>query len=78
MGEVNVRELRNHGGAVLDRVASGEVVTVVRSGAAVAQLLPLPRRGLSASELIARRRALPLVNPDTFKRDVDSVMDSSL
>lgn len=78
MGTVNVRDLRNHGGEVLDRVAAGEIVTVVRSGSAVATLHPLPRNGLSAEELIARRRNLPSVDPASLRREIDNMMDSAL
>ena len=78
MGAVNVRELRNHGGDVLDRVSAGETITVIRSGAAVAELRPLPRRGLSASELVARRRLLLPVDPSALRDDIDEVMDAGL
>jgi prevent-host-death family protein len=37
MDAVTVRELRNHGGEVLDRVARGEAVVVTRDGAEVAE-----------------------------------------
>lgn len=78
MSQVNVRELRNHGGDVLDRVGAGEVVTIVRSGSAVAELRPLPRRGATARQLIDRRRHLPRIDVDALRADVDSVLDSSL
>jgi Antitoxin Phd_YefM, type II toxin-antitoxin system len=32
MAEVTIRELRNHGGDVVDRVARGEPVTITRAG----------------------------------------------
>jgi prevent-host-death family protein len=78
MGTVNVRDLRNHGGDVLDRVAAGETVTVVRSGSAVAELRPLARRGASAAELVARRRLLVPVDPVRLRRDVDAIIDEAL
>ncbi len=78
MGEVNVRELRNHGGEVLDRVRAGESITVVRSGTPVAELRPIPARGLGAAELIRRRRHLPVVNPEQLKADLDAAVDASL
>jgi prevent-host-death family protein len=40
--EVGVRDLRNHGGEILDRVADGETMTVTRDGRAIAELRPLP------------------------------------
>jgi prevent-host-death family protein len=78
MTSVTVRELRNHGGEVLDRVARGETLTVTRDGAAVAELRPRARRGASARELIERRRHLPDVDPGRFRRDIDDVLDPSL
>ncbi len=41
MAEASIRELRNHGGEVIDRVAAGERVTITRDGKAVAELRPL-------------------------------------
>ncbi len=78
MESVNVRELRNHGGEVLDRVARGEAVIVTRDGVEVAELRPRPRKSPSAADLIARRRSLPGVDPDLLRRDIDSVLDPEL
>jgi prevent-host-death family protein len=78
MESVSVRDLRNHGGEVLDRVARGEVVIITRDGAEVAELRPRPRPGLRAADLIARRRHLPPVDPDALRRDLDSVLDPGL
>lgn len=78
MGTVNVRDLRNHGGKVLDRVSAGEEVTVLRAGKAVARLTLLPRPGLSPRELILRRRNLPAVDPGELKKDLDSFLDATL
>ena len=75
MANVNVRDLRNHGGEVLDRIAAGESITVIRSGTAVAELRPLARRGMSASELVARRRLLLPVDPRALRDDIDAVVD---
>ena len=78
MESVTVRELRNHGGDVLSRVARGETLTVTRDGAPVAELRPLPRRGLTSSQLIARRRTLPPVDPAALRADLDSVLSADL
>lgn len=75
---VTVRDLRNHGGEVLRRVERGERIVVTRDGAAVAELSPLPRPGLSPTELIRRRRNLPHVDVEKWRSDVDSVLDPSL
>jgi prevent-host-death family protein len=78
MASVTVRDLRNHGGEVLDRVARGEIVTVTRDGAEVAELRPRRRHGPSAHELIERRRHLPLVDPDRLLKDLDDVLNAEL
>lgn len=78
MDEVTIRQLRNHGGDVVDRVQAGERLTVTRSGRPVAELRPLPRRALDASALLERWRCLPLVDPDRLRSDIDDVLDPSL
>lgn len=78
MSEVSIRDLRNHGGDVLDRVARGERVIVTRSGKPVAELRPLGRTPLSAEELVRRWHRLPLVDPDDLRRDVDALIDPSI
>jgi prevent-host-death family protein len=73
-----MRDLRNHGGDVVDRVVAGEVVVLTRSGEPVAEIVPLRRRGLDAATLVARWKKLPYVDPDEFRADIDSFLDSSL
>ncbi|WP_239307831.1 MULTISPECIES: type II toxin-antitoxin system Phd/YefM family antitoxin [unclassified Frankia] len=78
MIEVTVRDLRNHGGQILDRVANGEALTVTRDGHPVAELRPLPRRPLSAALLLERWRGLPRVDPVLLREDIDSMLDPAL
>ena len=78
MNIVTVRELRNQGGDVLDRVARGDALTVTRDGAPVARLEPLGRRSLPSAELVARRKRLPVVDADALRRDIDTVIDATL
>lgn len=78
MNAVTVRDLRNNGGEVLRRVERGERIVVTRDGTPVAELRPLPRPSASPAELIRRRKNLPRVNPDTFRRDIDNLIDPSL
>lgn len=78
MTKVTIRELRNHGGEVIDRVAAGESVTVTRNGRPVAELRPLRGRGLSAEELVRRWRRLPPLDPERLRSDIDAVIDPSL
>jgi len=77
MARVSIRDLRNHGGEVVDRAASGEAITITRSGRAVAELRPL-RPPLSAEALLARWRRLPAVDPTALRDDVDRLLDTSL
>lgn len=63
---------------MLDRVMAGEHVTITRDGEPVARLVPMGRRPLSASALVARFRRLPPIDPVAFRRDVDSMVDQSL
>jgi prevent-host-death family protein len=78
MSEVTVRELRNHGGEVLQRVARGEALTVTRDGQAIAELRPLRRRPIPAATLVSRWRNLPAVDPAKVRADIDRVLDGSL
>jgi prevent-host-death family protein len=78
MKTVTVRELRNEGGAILDRVARGEELIVTRDGVEVAELRPLRRPAPAPADLIERRRHLPKVDPDLLRRDLDVVIDSTV
>ena len=78
MTEITIRDLRNHGGRVVDRVASGEHLTVTRDGKPVAMLLPLEPPPLSALALVSRWAALPPMDPDSLRRDVDAILDQAL
>lgn len=78
MTEVSIRELRNRGGEVVDRVARGERVTVTRRGEQVAELRPVPSSAVHVAELVRTRAHLPLVDPGELRRDLDTVIDASL
>ncbi|UYY81101.1 MULTISPECIES: type II toxin-antitoxin system prevent-host-death family antitoxin [unclassified Arthrobacter] len=71
MGTVTVRELRNHGDEVLERVARGETLIVTREDHEVAELQPVRRRGRQTEQLIASRRHLPRVDIEAFRADLD-------
>lgn len=73
-----MRDLRNHGGDVVDRVLAGECLTVTRSGRPVAALVPVDPGGLSAIELLRRWRHLPHVDGADLRSDLDAVLDASL
>ncbi|MCA1695888.1 MAG: type II toxin-antitoxin system prevent-host-death family antitoxin [Actinobacteria bacterium] len=78
MATVNIRDLRNRGGEVVDRVQRGEHITITRSGKSVAQLIPLTRPALPRETLLSRWRHLPLVDPVSLGADIDDVVDASL
>jgi prevent-host-death family protein len=77
MANVSIRELRNQGGEIVDRAASGERITITRSGRPVAELRPM-RPPLSAQALLGRWKRLPTVDPDALRADVDSLLDPGL
>lgn len=78
MAEVSIRELRNHGGDVVDRVAAGERVIVTRSGRPVAEMRPVHGGGLTAAAILQRWRRLPPIDPTAMRRDVDATLDPAL
>jgi prevent-host-death family protein len=75
---VTIRDLRNRGGEILAEVARGEAVIVTRDGEPIAEIRPLPPRGIPTDELLARWRHLPPIDPVQFRADIDSVVDQSL
>jgi prevent-host-death family protein len=78
MGTVTIRELRNRGGDVIDRVEAGEQVTVTRDGRAVAELRPARSPGIASGTLLERWQRLPRVDATALRRDIDAVVDQSL
>lgn len=78
MGTVSIRDLRNQGGKVIERVLAGESLTVTRAGTPVAELRPVRRPGLDRETLLRRWRRVPPIDPEALRRDIDSVLDPSL
>ena len=78
MPDVTIRELRNKGGEVVERVIAGEVLTVTRDGLPVALLSPLPKRPITAEVLLERWRGLRPLDPNSRRHDLDQVIDPSL
>lgn len=78
MAEVTIRDLRNHGGDVVNRVAAGERLIVTRDGRPVAELRPLPSSGANASTLLARWQRLPPLDGMSLRDDLDAIIDSRL
>ncbi|HVD00512.1 MAG TPA: type II toxin-antitoxin system prevent-host-death family antitoxin [Candidatus Dormibacteraeota bacterium] len=75
MSEISIRDLRNHGGDVIDRVEAGERLTVTRDGRPVAELRPLPSRAKSAISLLASWSRVPAIDPRRLQADLDRVVD---
>jgi len=75
MEDVSVRELRNYGGQILDRVERGETVTITRDGRPVARLSPLPTPRLTAHALVERWRGAPRIDGETLRRDIAEILD---
>ena len=78
MASVSIRDLRNHGGDVVDRVAAGERVTITRGGRPVAELRPLTSLGLQAEALLERWKKMPVVDPERLRADLDETLQSSV
>lgn len=77
MADVSIRDLRNHGGDIVDRAAAGEHIVITRSGKPVAELRPV-KQPLSAAQLLERWRHLPAIDAAAFRQDVDGLFDQSL
>jgi prevent-host-death family protein len=78
MADVTIRELRNHGGDVVDRAKRGERLTITRAGQPVAQIVALRRPPIPLEELRRRWARLPAVDPKRLRDDVDAVLDPSI
>ena len=78
MADVTIRDLRNHGGEVIDRVVAGKHLTVTRDGRPVAEPSPLRPHGLSAAALLARWRRVPSPDLARLRAELDATLDSRL
>lgn len=78
MGDVSIRDLRNHGGDIVERAARGEQITITSSGKPVAELRSLARPPLSTKALLERHRLLPPLDADRLRADIDELIDQSL
>ena len=71
---VTVRELRNQGGQVLDRVLAGEQLTITRDGQPVAELSPLSIP-TNLTTLKKRAAKLKAIDPISMRNDLDEIVD---
>jgi len=75
MEEITLRELRRHGRKLIERVTSGEHLTVTRDGKPVATLSPHRPPPLSSHALVSRWATLPPMDPTSLRRDADAIFD---
>lgn len=78
MTSVTVRELRNHGGEVLDRVVAGERITITKHGRPVADLVPHRPRGTPRDVVIEHMRNLPPIDYKAMRAELDEIIDPRL
>jgi prevent-host-death family protein len=78
MDTVTMRDLRNRGGEVIDRVQGGEALLVTRDGRPVAELRPVRPAGVPTAALLERWHRLPSVDPVQFRKDIDALIDPRL
>lgn len=78
MADISIRDLRNHGGEVVERAQRGERLTITRSGKPVAELSAIRRPPLPLDELRKRWARLPDVDPAALRNDIDAVIDAAL
>ena len=78
MAEVSIRDLRNHGGEVVERAQHGEQLTITRAGKPVAQLVALRPSPVALDELMRRWARLPYVDPSQLRTDIDATINASV
>lgn len=78
MSEVSIRDLRNHGGDIVDRAARGEAITITRDGKPVAQLSPVAAGPLDAAVLLERWSRLPPIDAQQLRADIDETLDARI
>jgi len=78
MSDVSIRDLRHHGGDIVDRAARGEPITITRAGTPVARLQPIDRRPIATEDLLSRWSRLPRLDMESLRADIDATLDSRL
>lgn len=73
-----MRELRNYGGQILNRVEGGETMTITRDGSPVALLTPLPLPRLGAAALLESWKNIPLLNAESVRQDTEAILNMNL
>jgi prevent-host-death family protein len=78
MAEVSIRELRNEGGSVVERVLRGELITVTKGGVPVAEMRSVQRGPVPTGLLLQRWRSVPRVDFGKLRRDLGELLDVDL
>jgi prevent-host-death family protein len=78
MPDVTIRDLRNNGGRVLQRVVRGESLTVTLHGKPVAELRPVRTGAMPAEQLVGRWCGLPRVNAAKLRAGLDRALDTGV
>lgn len=74
--EITQRELRNSSGDVMRALDRGETFIVTRNGVPVGELTPPRARTFVATDAaLAAFADAPAIASDTFRADVDAVLD---
>ena len=73
-----MRDLRNYGGQILNRVEGGESMTITRDGSPVALLTPFPQPRLSAAALLESWKNVPRIDAESLRLDIDHALDTTL
>lgn len=69
---LTARELSERAEAIVGALAEGERFTIVRDGERVGELTPVDRpRHFSADDFLKTVAALPPIDPDRFRADLD-------
>ena len=73
-----MRDLRNYGGQILNRVENGESMTITRDDSPVVLLTPFPQPQLSAAALLESWKNVPRIDAESLRRDIDQALDTTL
>lgn len=77
--EITQRDLRNKSAEIMDAVEHGQAFVVTRNGNPIGELVPLRRRRTVTREQFAAMSAsAPVIDPERFRTDLDTVADSAL
>lgn len=75
--EINQRDLRMRSREIMDAVERGASFTVTRDGREIGELIPLrrPQRFVSREDFARASRAMPVIDPDRFRAEIDAGID---